>query len=144
MAGALICALVALVVGGCGGGDETTALTKGEFVKQGNQICLQQKEQRNAELRKAIQGKDQTKLLPLAQREELVLQTLPSYAEVPDKLEALGVPDGDEEEVEAITKAMDEAVKDVESNPKEALESTRQFLKPSKLASEYGLTECVI
>jgi len=146
MAGVLVAlvALLALAIAGCGGGDETTALTKGQFLKQGNQICNQQREKRNAELRKAIQGKDQTKLLPLAEREELVLQTLPAYAEVPKMLEGLGAPEGDEEEVEAITKAMEKAVEDVEGNPKEALESTKQFFEASKLASEYGLSECVV
>jgi hypothetical protein len=146
MAGALVWGVLALalVIAGCGGGDETTALTKGQFLKQGNEICKQQTEKRNAEIRKAIEGKDQTKLLPLAQREKLVLETLPAYAEVPKRLQALGAPEGDEKEVEAITTAMEEAVKSVEADPKAALESTKQFFKASKLASEYGLEECVV
>jgi hypothetical protein len=146
MAGALVLAVVALalVIAGCGGGDETTALTKGQFLKEGNEICKQQTEKRNAEIRALIEGKDQRKLLPLARREKLVLETLPTYAEVPKKLNALGAPEGDEKEIEAITKAMEAAVKSVEANPKEALESTKQFFKASKLASEYGLEECVV
>jgi hypothetical protein len=44
--------LALVLLAGCGGGDLTTALTKAEFVKQGNQICdkgLQEREEEKIE-----------------------------------------------------------------------------------------------
>lgn len=142
--------LVALAVGvaGCGGDDETTAsLTPAQFKKQANAICVQQTEKRNRAIEKELERidpADPEKLLPKEQREQLVLKTLPSYKEIPEKLEALGFPEGDEEELEALVEAMEEAASDVEADPGKALVSTKQFFKASKLAADYGLTECII
>lgn len=135
---------LALLVAGCGGGDETTSLTRSQFLKQGNAMCEEQEERRNQAIQDAIKGKDQTKLLPLAQREEVVLTILPAYEEIPEKLEALGPPEGDEEKVEAIAEAMEKAASDVKSDPGKALESTSQFTQANKLSIEYGLTNCAI
>lgn len=142
-----VLALVALAGAaiGCGGDDETTSsLTPAQFKKQANAICNQQTEKRNEEIREAIEGLPKEKLLPKKEREQLVLDTLPTYAEIPEKLNALGAPEGDEEKVEAIAKAMEKAARDVEENPGEALVSTKQFFEASKLAAEYGLEECII
>lgn len=150
-----LAALLAVVVAGCGGSsgsDGSTAelsrahveLSHAQFVKKGNAICKAQAEKRNAILKSAIAGKDQSKLLPLAEREELVLRILPYYAEVPGKLEALGIPKRDEKQVEAIVAAMEQAVKNVEADPLKSLETTSQFYEASKLSAEYGLSECVV
>ena len=147
MVGALVGVLVvlAMVAAGCGGGDDTTAsLTPAQFKKQANAICKQQTEKRNEEIREAIAGLPKEKLLPKKEREQLVLDTLPTYAETPSKLKALGAPEGDEKKVEEITEAMEKAAEDVEADPAKALVSTQQFFEASKLASEYGLTDCII
>jgi len=135
---------LALVGAGCGGGDETTELTRAQFIKQGNAICKQQKEKRDATIRAAIKGQDQSKLLPLKQREEVVLEILPPYEEVPERLKALGTPEGEEEKVEAIYGAMEDAAQKVKADPAEALKSTTQFTKANELSSAYGLTECAV
>lgn len=144
--GAVAAVLLVGVAAGCGSGsDATTAeLSRAQFVKEGNAICKQQTEKRNAVLRKVVEQGDQSKVLPLAEREEIVLSILPYYAEIPQKLEALGAPKRDEKEVEAIAAAMKQAVKDVEADPAKALETTSQFYKASKLSAEYGLKDCVV
>lgn len=148
IAWALVAGLMAMALAlasGCGGGEETTAsLTRSQFVKQANAMCKRQEEARNEVIRAAIEGKDQSKVLPLAQREKVILEILPPYEEVPKKLKALGAPEGDEAQVEAIIKAMEKAAREVKANPRAALESTKQFFQGNKLSSEYGLTECVV
>lgn len=146
LGGILAALALTLAVAGCGGGDDdtTASLTPAQFKKQANAICNEQTEKRNQEIREAIQGLPKEKLLPKKDREELVLQTLPKYAETPEKLRALGAPEGDEEEVEAIAKAMEEATRKVEADPAQALVSTQQFFEASKLAAEYGLEACII
>lgn len=136
---------LALLVAGCGGGDdETTSLTRAQFLKQANAMCEEQEERRNQVIQDLIKGRDQSKLLPLERREKLILEILPAYEEVPEKLNALGAPEGDEEKVEAITEAMEKAARDVRSDPGKALESTDQFLQANKLSTEYGLENCAI
>jgi hypothetical protein len=137
-------ALLAVAIAGCGGGDEATSLTRAEYIKRANALCETKREERNDAIAAAIKGRDQRKLLPLEKREQLVLAILPSYAEVGQMLDALGPPEGDEKEVEAIVKAIEDAVRDVKADPQAALESTRQFYKANKLTTEYGLTGCVI
>jgi hypothetical protein len=138
-------AALSLLLAGCGGGDdETSSLTRKEFLKQGNAICAEQTAKRNKLIQDAIAGLDQSKLLPKAEREQIVVDALAPYAETPEKLAALGAPEGDEEKVEAIVEAMEKAAKDAEANPAKALTSTEQFAEANELSTEYGLTSCVL
>ena len=103
-------ASLALVIGGCGGGDdETTSLTRAQFVKQGNEICKKQEDRRSKMIYKIAEevNADPSKPLPISAQETLVLKTLPPYEEAAEELDALGAPEGDEEKVEEIVKAMD-------------------------------------
>lgn len=140
-----LAAALAVLVAGCGGGDdETSSVTRQQFVKQANAICQEQSQKRNKIIGDAIAGMDQNKLLPKTEREDIILEALPPYAETPEKLEALGAPEGDEEKVEAIIQAMEEAAKDAEADPSKALTSTEQFAKANKLNGEYGLSNCIL
>lgn len=139
-----IFAVLALAIAGCGGGDETTSLSRSQFVKQANANCEKQEERRANIIRKEITGRDQTKLLPLKDREQLVLKTVPPYEAMAAELESLGAPEGDEEKVEAIVEAMEKAAENVKDDPATALTSTSQFQGANQLAARYGLTGCVI
>jgi hypothetical protein len=144
---ALVAALVAaaLIIAGCGSDDDASAsLTTAQFKKQANAICKRQEERRASVIQKAVAGLDQKKLLPLSEREDLVLETLPPYEEMAEELKALGAPEGDEQKLAAITTAMEKAAGDVTKDPASALTSTQQFDDANKLATDYGLTECVI
>jgi hypothetical protein len=136
---------LSLLVAGCGGGeDETSSPSRKQFLKQANAICQEQTQKRNKIIQDAISGSDQNKLLPKAEREQIIVDALPPYAETPEKLEALGAPEGDEEKVEAILEAMEKAAADAKANPSVALTSTKQFEEANKLASGYGLTSCIL
>jgi len=143
--GALIGALLslALLAYGCGGGDETTALTRQQFINQANLICKKQRDRRNAKVAAAVQGRDQTKLLPLKVREDLVLETIPDYEGAYEQISELGAPDGDEERIDEIVEAMEESAQKVKAQPAQALVSTKQFQRANELSAEYGLSECL-
>lgn len=138
-------AVIVLTIAGCGGGDETTtSLTRAQFVKQGNAICEQQEKRRETIIREAIKGQDQTKLLPQAQREEVVVETVPPYEAMAKEIGELGAPEGDAEEVEKIVEEMEKAANSVRSDPATALESTSQFEEANNFTTRYGLTACAI
>jgi hypothetical protein len=126
----------ALVVG-CGG-SEPDPLPKTAFLKQGNQICVNAAKKR------------ETAVTELAEKnggggpEELVNDAaLPPTKEMVEELDDLGVPEGDEKQVEAIVTGLEEGIEKVEANPKEALGSSA-FEKPNEAALAYGLSECAI
>jgi hypothetical protein len=140
-------ASLALVIGGCGGGDdETTSLTRAEFVKQGNEICKKQEERRSKLIYKVAEeaGSDPNKPLPTSARKALVLETLPPYEEMAEELDALGAPEGDEEKVEALVKEMEKTAQAIKADPLTAVSSTIQFTKANELAEENGLPECTL
>jgi hypothetical protein len=142
---ALLAILVAmLVISGCGGGDETTALTKAEFTKQANAGCKEhdkEREQLFKEVSKSIDPSEVTR----KDQEGLISEVLlPPYEKDIENLESLGAPEGDEQQVEAIIAAMQKSVDNVEAKPLVALRSTSQFAESNELAKKYGLDDCVL
>lgn len=134
--------LLALLGAGCGGDDEGEALTKAQFLKQGNAICKKSEEERGkviAETSAKFSGKEFT----LKQQEDLILQVLPTYENAATKIEELGAPEGDEEKVEEIVKAMEEAAVQVKASPGTALETNVPFKEANELVEKYGLDSCV-
>jgi hypothetical protein len=60
-----------------------------------------------------------------------------------DEIRALGIPSGDEQEVEAIFAAAEEALKETEEDPSVFGQGgVGPFAKANKLSREYGLTVC--
>ncbi len=148
MAAAMSTAALALVAAGCGGGDDTTsetsaALTKPEFIKQADAICGEASERSQTEAEEFADENDFTlNKANEKQLEEAVTAVLvPNLNEQAEDLTALGAPEGDEEQVEAITVSLEDAAAEIEDNP--GLVFGAEVLKePSKLAEEYGLKVC--
>lgn len=142
---AVIAVLTALVLAfaGCGGGDDTTSLTKAQYIKQANAICKKGEEERSALLQSATENVNRE--FNDAEKEKVVMTVfVPPYRQTIKKLEELPSPEGEEEKAEAITKAMEGAAKRVEADPLKGLEDISQFEEANKLASDYGLTNCVV
>lgn len=147
---ALLAALVALalIVAGCGSGggstEGTTALSKAEFVKQGNAICAKSSEEINEGFEEFVKenGLSKNKTPSKAVQEEAVETVLiPRVSKEVESVRALGPPD---EEAEAVLDAAEEALEKGEEDPIQFLkkESSGPFAKANKLAREYGLTKC--
>jgi len=133
-----------LVVVGCGGGDETTALTKAEFVKQANAACAEGKSEREKDFNEYVKTTDPSEVTK-ANQESLVDEIFkPPYEQSIEAIKSLGAPEGDEQQVEAITAAMEDGLKQAEAKPLVTLRTNVQFAKANALAVKYGLTDCVV
>ena len=146
-------ALIAVLAAGCGSSDDSTtggsdegSLSKAEFVKQGNQICAQGSKDINVEFEEFTQenGISETKAPAKDVQEEAVEEILiPSIGRQIDEVKALGTPEGDEGEVEALIVAEEEVLEEAEEDPIALLEGgSAKEKEANKLASAYGLTAC--
>lgn len=134
-----------LVVSGCGGGgDSTTALTRGEFIKQGNQICEKQREKRNTAIAEAIAKIPKGTVMSNKVKKEVMLEITPFYEQMTKELKELGAPEGDEQKVEAIVDSMENASKETRAHLSRAINHSDEYIKPNELNREYGLEECAI
>ena len=136
---AIAAAVAGLGVAGCGGDDE--ALTKAEFVKQGNAICAKG----NAELKTKVEeliagGKEPDMEAQIAFVEE---EFLPNVQGQIDDLGELTPPEADEGEVEAIIASAQEAIDKAEADL-EAVAAAEEdpFADANEKAGAYGLSEC--
>lgn len=137
-------ATVAFLVVGCGGGDDETALTKAQFIKQADAIC------KKADV---VQGKALVKLeeekkmedRPKAEQGELTTTVgLEPMLEEAEGIAELPAPEGDEAEIEAIVSAIEAGVKRARSEPDVFVsqEGPDYFAEADKLARKYGMKAC--
>lgn len=144
-------AILVLLVAGCGGGDETTdetgnetvTLTKAEFIKQGDAIC---KEGNAASEKEAEEfAKDNDFNLEKAseeQLEEAISEVLvANLNRQVEEIDALGAPEGDEDQVEEIITSLEGAVAEIEDDPKVVFQNN-VLKEPGELAKEYGFKVC--
>lgn len=138
-------ATLALVLAGCGGGDDSSEpVTKQQFVRQANTICAEWQKERSERAYAALEeapGKKPTR----AEEKEELFEILAIFEETNDGVEELDPPAGEEQKVEAITKAFDESIAERKAHPYEERFGKRDYFnKPNKLAEDYGLKECFI
>lgn len=145
-------AAVALVASGCGEDDdsaETTAETaaavsKAEFTDQANAICAKA----NQEITKtseqfAKENLSEEERPTTAQISELAKLALPTINRQLEELRALDAPVGDEQEVDAIFSAAEEALAKGEQEPVAIYGANGgAFEKANRLATNYGLDKC--
>jgi hypothetical protein len=140
-------AVLVMLVAGCGGGDETTdetvTLTKAEFIKQGDAICKKGNDQSEKEAEEFAEENDFT--LEKAsddQLEEAVSEVLvPSLNQQAEEIDALGAPEGDEEQVEELVVSLENAADEIEDKPGLVFEG-EVLEEPEKLAQDYGFKVC--
>jgi hypothetical protein len=137
----LAVSLAALLVSGCGGGGDPEPLSKTAFLKQGNEVCV------NAEMARSEDGKSFAEDQEGSSEEELASFVsdviAPSIEDMTSELSDLGAPEADEKQIEKLIAEFESSLKKLESEPKSALEDD-PFSAPSKMATEYGLTDCAI
>jgi phosphoglycolate phosphatase-like HAD superfamily hydrolase len=136
--------LVALIAAlGCGGSSDSEPLTKAEFGQQGNKICKDAEQARGKIVAKVIEETDPKGNQEKAQ-EEVVLKAIPTYEKAAEEIGDLGAPEGEEEKVENLVEAMEEAAGRAQADPHTAVISNAPFREADKLAEELGLDACVI
>ena len=138
-------ALAVLVAAGCGGGDdETTALTKSQFLAQGNALCKEKEQQRLNEVNEEVAALKPGENFSDAKQTKMVETIIiPNYEEIISGIEELGAPEGDEAKIDALVAAMEKTTKVLKEDPEEAIFNVLMFEEPNKLAKAYGLKSCV-
>ena len=140
---------VGLVAAGCGGSSSssrntstTAALTKPQFLKQGNAICEKGNQQINAAAQKLFGKKN--KQPSKADATKFATDTLiPSIQSSINGLKALGAPKGDEAKVNAIITSAQAALDKFKKDPALVASNTAHpFKQSNKLARDYGLNVC--
>jgi hypothetical protein len=140
--------VVALAIAGCGGGDEpatTTApaepLTKAEFVRQADQICLSGDSRIEAAADDLLAQGGQP---PPSEVRRIALRiVVPGLEAEVRAIRALGAPAGDEAEVERILRATERGIAEIEAHPERAIEGPPPGLREAgRLARKYGSAEC--
>jgi hypothetical protein len=138
-------AAVAMLIAGCGGGggDTTEALTKAEFIKQGDAICKKGNLASETEVEEFAK-KNGFKLEEPSkdQAEEVVTEVLvPNLQRQAEELDALGAPKGDEAEIDALIVSLEEATAEFEKDPSSFFKETA-LAKPIRLENAYGFKVC--
>lgn len=138
----------ALLVAGCGGDDDSgssaSSISKEEFIAKADAICKKGTGRMQTALLAAL--KDQrniTKVSTVEQEKIVTTVMVPSVSREVKELRALGIPDGDEERVDAMIKALEEGVETAERNPEVVTNSSDAiFGIASRIGGEYGLEAC--
>jgi hypothetical protein len=154
LASALTVILLAAIAAGCGGGDDTSGtssggdetaagLSKAAFIKQGDAICADANEQGEKDAEEFAEDNDfQLEKATEAELEQAVADVLvPSLNRQAEEIGALGAPEGDEQQVEAIVASLEDAATAIEEDPSLAFEA-EVLKKPSQLATNYGFKVC--
>lgn len=139
---AVLFAAFGLLLAGCGGSDDDSAsLTKAQLIKQGDAICRKADEQQAAAFQRELENIPDESIE--TQEKVVVAAELPPLQRAAEELDALGAPEGDEEQVEAIVSGMEEAVVEIEAKPIDYVEGDLGTLdEVGRLAKAYGFTDC--
>jgi ABC-type glycerol-3-phosphate transport system substrate-binding protein len=124
--------------------DTTAALSKAEFIKQGDAICTKGNKTIETEANEFAEENDVNTAKPTrAQKEEVIVAVVaPSVRKQGEEIAELGAPSGDEAEVEAIVAAVEEGADELEKDPGLLIDNKNPLAKSSKLAASYGLKVC--
>ena len=144
---------IAPVAAGCGEKDEsaatsttTTALTKAQFLHDANKICKTQGDKVERASKQFFADAPANQEAPPKEIERFGEKTVyPAIQETIDRIKALGVPAGDEDEVTAYLDALQAGLDKLKQNPQQLAEggSAPAFEHADKLAGDLGLDDCV-
>lgn len=113
-----------------------------EFISQGNEICTESSEKRERQtlpyLEKSVDKGEEAALL--SEIFEKVVS--PSVEDQIEQIEDLGIPEGDEAQVEAIFASMRNVLRKAEGDPLAFRNTVEPFERPEELAIAYGLGSC--
>jgi len=138
---------IAMVAAGCGGGDDettTASISKAAFIKRTNAICQKFDERIANGLAAYIAEHKDIEEPTEADYARLTSTVLvPNVEEELDEMRAVGLPSGDEDEVEEYFELIEQGIETAESEPIAlAAEEEKVFGPAAELARSYGLANC--
>ncbi|HVD41592.1 MAG TPA: hypothetical protein VNC16_11415 [Solirubrobacterales bacterium] len=130
---------------GCGSsdGETTAAITKAQFLKEGNAICWETVKTQDAAFQQVLKEgmeEEATKFDPQKQK-AFIQEVAGSVDNMVDELTELGTPAGDEAAVSRILAQYEDGASKAEANP-EAFLSGEAFKEANAAAKAYGLEKC--
>ena len=144
---AAVAMVIALVVVGCGGGDDSSSgnsISKEEFIAKADAVCKKGTERMQAAIAGVLKNQPNITKVTKGEQEKIVATVMvPSVSREVKELRALGVPDGDDEKVDAMITALEEGVETAERDPAAVTKSSDAiFGIASRIAGEYGAVGC--
>jgi hypothetical protein len=144
---AAILAVGALLLGatGCGSDEGETALTKSEFLKQGNQICREGRAERAKavdQVQKEASGKESSEQAFAA----TVQAAVPSMRATNQELAELEPPEQEQEKVDSMIDGLEAAVDQLEGVAEGSAEARegKAVITVARKLNAYGLDDCSI
>ena len=139
--------VVALVLVGCGGGDSSSAagsISKEEFIAKADAVCKKGTERLQAAIAGVLKNQPNITKVTKGEQEKIVATVMvPNVSREVKELRAIGVPDGDDERVNAMIAALEEGVETAEQDPEAVTKSSDAiFGIASRIAGEYGVDAC--
>lgn len=134
---------IQLTAGACGGGDDSTSVTKAEFLKQGNAICWEALKTQEAAFQQIVTEateEEATKFDPEKQK-ELVDRVTSSVEKMVGELSELGAPSGEDDAVGHILTGYAQGASEAKNDPKR-LFAGEAFKDADAAATSFGLTKC--
>lgn len=137
--------LIAAFAAGCGGDDDSTASAdeRADFIAQGDQICAETGERINEAVKERFGeggGAGDQQVIKLYKE-----VTIPQLEKTFEQLEDLTPPAGDEDEIDEILAAADEALSEANDDPKNLAKPIGQgnpFEETNQLLQDYGFEVC--
>jgi hypothetical protein len=146
----LICLLflsvLIVALAGCGGGDETTAISKTVFIRRGDAICKRGESEKRVKIEAFLQKAGVGPASPLSskQNEEFVTKAiLPPIKRIGEELKELGTPD---EKADKVVEHLMAVVGELEEHPSKLTTNggSDPFEKVAKQAGSYGFKTCIL
>jgi hypothetical protein len=140
---------IAALAAGCGSSGDSTettaALSKAEFIKQGDAICEKGSKQIEGEAEEFAEENNIDTSKPTEKQQEEVIATVvaPALRNQADELSELGAPEGEEGKAAAILDALEAGAEELEDDPGTLLEKGADPLgKANELATKFGFKAC--
>jgi hypothetical protein len=142
--------LAGLVVAGCGSSsnssstEATAAISKAEFVKQGNAVCVKGEKAQEAEINAYIKKHGLENQEPTKAQEAEIVETVfaPNIQSQIDGVKALGAPSGEEQQVDSALELSQQTLEKIEASPELAFGKENAFAAAGKQLHALGLKEC--
>lgn len=143
--------LAVLAVTGCGGGGDgggdsgEETVSKAVFIREADAACKKAGEQGSKELKaflakhKLEKGKEPNNVQLTELGKEVLLPLLKQQR---DDFKAIGTPRGDQDEIELLIEALEEAIENLEKTPTLAGSSKNLLTKVDRIALQYGFKVC--
>jgi hypothetical protein len=152
---AIALAFASIAATGCGSSNDNSVaqsvkvanrppLTKAAFIKRADSICERADKKQGAALR-IYASKPSAANSHKSEEHFVVASALPPVQVEAEELDALSPPSGDEQEVKAIVRGIEDAVKKAEAKPGVLLKtgfSGGPFTHVQKLGAKYGFKAC--